>query len=64
MEIKAQSKANLSVRCMRQERKPEDRQAVSENWEATFGKDCDECGTRHARHSPCAKVSDGSDSDS
>lgn len=56
MQIKTQSKAHLSVKkAKRQERRPEDAEAIATNWEATFGKDCEQCGTRHARHTPCPK---------
>lgn len=53
MEIKAQSKCHLTTWRPSQARKREDAGAVDENWEQTFGKDCDKCGKRHSRHKPC-----------
>lgn len=52
-EIKMSGKAALSTINHRQKRRPEDRDAIDETWDKTFGRYCGQCGYRHARHSPC-----------
>ena len=37
----------------RRVRRPEDLDAIEDAWDRTFGRDCEACGRRHARHSRC-----------
>lgn len=54
-EIKMSGKAALSTINHRQKRRPEDRDAIDETWDETFGRHCEHCGHKHARHSPCRR---------
>jgi predicted nucleic acid-binding Zn ribbon protein len=57
-EIKMSSQAHLSTINHRQKRRPEDRDAVDDAWDQTFGRPCPECGAKHARHSRCREGGD------
>jgi hypothetical protein len=52
-EISMGSQAHLSTINHRQKRRPEDRDAIDETWDETFGRHCEQCGHKHARYSRC-----------
>lgn len=56
--IKMSSEAHLSTINHRQKRRPEDRDAIDDAWDMTFGKLCDRCGRKHAAKSPCREDGD------
>lgn len=51
--IRMGSAASLSTINHRQKRRPEDRSAIDDTWDETFGQRCADCGHKHAPHTPC-----------
>lgn len=62
VKIKSSSSAHLTVfnpdDVARRVRRSENADALAEAWDQTFGRHCDECGHKHARHSPCRNGDD------